>query len=223
MDCGLVYAQEDRFNPEKEDSFETYEDFAHDQDYNEFEDEETNKPESAGRKDSSELGSLSDYTSSIEARLAQHKAAWMAEIENVPLDEAITKQRLADEKARHARAKKAFAKMGGYKVYMNKWSSMQASARKAKMLFFIKHYDMNTGTLAEIMNIGSKQFYKLLDELEQSGRIAMIKVKGVRSISLKYIPRANYVPRVPKFKPHPVLPQVKYGGIQGTTINARRH
>jgi transcription initiation factor TFIIIB Brf1 subunit/transcription initiation factor TFIIB len=228
INCGLVYVKQIKTDAEEEagEPIDWYEsemtELAELQEGGDFDGEPSSVPENAGRKDSTELGSLSEFASEVETRLRRNKVAWQAALDNVPEDEERARQRLADDNARHERAKKAFAKMGGQEVYLFKWTKLQSRARKAKMLFFIKNHNLNTGELSEVMGIGSKQFYRLLEELEQEGRIALIKVKGVRSVSIKYLERPNFTPRVPKFKVAPVLNQVKYGGIQGTTINSRR-
>jgi transcription initiation factor TFIIIB Brf1 subunit/transcription initiation factor TFIIB len=227
MDCGLVYVKQNKTEVEDENGepIDWYEsemtELSELQEGGDFDGEQVSVPENAGRRDSTELGSMSEFASEVETRLRRNKVAWLSSLENLPEDEVRAKQRLADDNARHERAKKAFAKMGGQDVYLFKWTKLQSKARKAKMLFFIKNHKLNTGELSEVMGIGSKQFYRLLEELEQEGRIALIKVKGVRSVSIKYIERPNYVPRVPKFKVAPVLLQVKYGNVQGRTINAR--
>lgn len=215
QDCGLIYQKIDVFSQEEE--FEDEEGV----ELNYVDDEEIlDAPEAGSQTYADELGGKADaYVAAIEARYAKHQLDWKAKLEQQPSDEEAAAKRAKADMERHQRAMKAFAKMNGHTVYEGKWSDMKTSARKAKMLFYIKHHDVTKNELMDIMQLGSVgEFYKLINALVDSGRIAEVKEKGVRTIKLVYLGQKGVKPaRAPKeffpTKKHFLL-QVYYGGSQ---------
>jgi hypothetical protein len=71
-----------------------------------------------------------------------------------------------------------------------------------------------------LIKLGSEAFYKLIADMETEGRITTEKVGKARVVKV-VVTGKEYSGRCPALMVMPILPQVRYGNIQGTTINYR--
>jgi hypothetical protein len=175
QNCGIIFQREDKF---------VAEDIAMGADMSDFEDDES--IETTAPKADVELGTMSYGTMAakeraiakfeFQKRLELISAQEVAEREGKPSKSKIHEETMKKLVAQKKAEAKKFAKMNGHEVYEYKWTEKQSSYRKSRILAFAKLGNVTTGQLLEVLGIGSKQLYRLIAELEESGRITTKKV-----------------------------------------------
>lgn len=209
QNCGIIFEREDKFVSEES----GYDDEI------EFDDED-NLEEGTTQKDLEVGGVLPAGMSAIEARLTRNINKFRAAIRDAPKDELAAKEKQHADKERSDKNKKLYAKLNGHQVYENKWTSKQAAYRRYKAIVLTSTKSMTTSSLIFELGMATRQYYNLLSELEEQGYFTLVKVGKTTIIvsNVEHVPRA---PRCPAVQVMPVLPQVRYGNIQGKTINYR--
>jgi predicted transcriptional regulator len=210
QNCGIIYEREDKF---------VAEDLTSDSEEFEFDDED-NLEEGTTQKDLEIGGVLPAAMSAVESRLSRNLAKFRASRSSAPKDEVEAKAKAHADKERHEKARKAFAKLGGHTVYENKIAKSKANHAKRQVLAFVKQGVNTTGQLMQVVNLASEGFYKLIADMEKDGRITTEKVGKARVVKVVATGK-EYKGRCPALMVMPVLPQVRYGNIQGKTINYR--
>jgi hypothetical protein len=208
--CGIIYEREDKF---------VAEDLASDNDEFEYGDEDTLE-EGTTQKDLDVGGVLPPAMSAVESRLSRNLAKFRASRSSAPKDEVEAKAKAHADKERHEKARKAFAKLGGHTVYENKIAKSKSNHAKRQVLTFVKQGVNTTGQLMSLIKLGSEAFYKLIADMETEGRITTEKVGKSRVVSVVATGK-EYSGRAPALMVMPVLMQVRYGNVQGKTINYR--
>lgn len=241
QNCGLIYEREDKF---------VAEDLTVDIDIESESDEDVLEA-ATSQKDLEVGGMLPGALMALEARLARNIQSWRKSIATAPKDEVAAKEhqhevKVADMAARKAAtsAKRKDNNVRDHDVYEGKWNMLSTNAIIAKVLYFLRFQGVITVSgLTNVMKVHRMYVVRALDTLEAKGRVtrtvqlkqvevvdedgnkSIVEVEGTgkgKVILVKYNPTGKeYVGRAAKSATVPVLPQVRYGGIQRTTVNYR--
>lgn len=214
QNCGIIYEREDKF---------VAEDIGEDYDY---ESEDDVLEEGTTQKDLEVGGVLPASMAAVEGRLARNLAKFRAERATAPKDEVAAKEHAHEVKQADLKARKFFQSKKGHEVYENKWSKSKSKAMRARVLHYIKVDGINTvHELTRALGVHNMYVVRAIDELVKSGRLTSEsndKKAKAKVTTLTYVVTGNERKgRAVAVATVPVLPQVRYGGIQRTTINYR--